>query len=685
MKKISVIIIMLSTIFALSCKQKSAPEEKKDDFKYLLEQFADLKIMRYQVPGFDQLTLKQKELVYYLSQAAIAGRDIIFDQNYKYNLAIRRTLENIVENYEGDRESDDFKKFMVYIKRVWFSNGIHHHYSKDKFFPECSESYFKELIAHTKNGKFPVREGQTLEAFIAEIIPVIYDPNIAPKGLSLDSGKDLITNSACNFYDGVTEKEAENYYQNLKNQIRTNKGDTLISLGLNSKLVKKNGKISEQTYRVDGLYSAAIGQIVYWLEKASGVAENNHQKKVIESLISYYKTGNLSTWDQYNVLWVQDLDSHVDFVNGFIENYGDPLGLKATWESVVNFKDVEATKRAEIISANAQWFEDNSPVNPKFKKAEVKGVSAKVITCAQLGGDCYPSTPIGINLPNADWIRKDYGSKSVTIENITYAYDQAALGNGMLEEFAASPDEVKWSRTYGSLASNLHTDLHECLGHGSGQLLPGTRGDELKNYGSTLEEARADLFALYYLGDPKMMEIGLFDKEEVYKAEYISYIRNGLLTQLCRILPGKDIEESHMRNRQLIAQWCYEQGKAKNVIAFEVRNGKTYVKINDYKALRDLFGKLLAEMQRIKSEGDYQTGKMLVEKYGVKVDQKLHAEVLERFGKLNVAPYGGFVNPVFVPEMKDGKIVNVKVEYPDDYTQQMLDYAKEHSFLPTYN
>ncbi len=686
MKKLTSLILMLLTILAVSCKQQQpANEEKKDDFKYLLEQFADLKIMRYQVPEFDALSLEQKELVYYLSQAALAGRDIIFDQNYKYNLAVRRTLENIVENYEGDRNSEDFSKFMVYTKRVWFSNGIHHHYSKDKFIPDFSQEYFRQLVNNTTKGQFPVRDGQSIEAFLNEIVPVMFDPSIAPKGVNQEPGKDLVTYSAANFYDGVTEKEAVEFYDNLKEKTKLNGGDTLVSFGLNSKLVKKNGIIKEVTYRKDGLYTEAIEQIIYWLEKAATVAENENQKQVINELIRYYETGDLTDWDKYNILWVKDLESRVDFVNGFIEDYGDPLGRKATWESVVNFKDLEATKRTEIISSNAQWFEDNSPVDPKFKKKEVKGVSAKVITAAQLGGDCYPSTPIGINLPNADWIRKEHGSKSVTIGNITDAYDKASLGNGMLEEFCASPQEVEWAKTYGSLASNLHTDLHECLGHGSGQLLPGTKGGELKNYASPLEEARADLFALYYIGDPKMIQLGLFDKEEVYKTEYNSYIRNGLLTQLTRIQPGKDIEQAHMRNRQLIAKWCYEKGKPNNVISLEVKNGKTYSVINDYKALRQLFGKLLAEIQRIKSEGDYEAGKNLVETYGVKVDQKLHSEILERFEKLNIAPYGGFVNPVFIPESKDGKITNIKVTYPDDYTRQMLDYSKNHSFLPTYN
>lgn len=674
----------MSVVFS-ACNQKPAEESRQDDFNFLVEQFADLKIMRYKVPEFENLTLKQKELVYYLSQAALAGRDILFDQNYKYNLAVRRTLENIVEHYPGDRESEDFRNFMVYTKRVWFSNGIHHHYSKDKFFPAVSREYFEKLIRETAGGSFPMREGQSPDEFISEIMSVIFDPAVAPKAVSQEAGKDLLLNSACNFYEGVTEKEAEEFYKKLKSDAVKQGADTLLSFGLNSKLVKRDGVVTEEVYRLGGLYSKAIEKIVFWLQKAAGVAENDLQKAVIESLIRYYETGDLKVWDEYNVLWVQDLDSHIDFVNGFIENYGDPLGLKATWESVVNFKDLEATKRAQLISENAQWFEDHSPVEARFRKKEVKGVSAKVITAAQLGGDCYPATPIGINLPNADWIRKEHGSKSVTIENITYAYDQASLGNGMIEEFAGSDEEIALAKAYGSLASNLHTDLHECLGHGSGQLLPGTVGDELKNYGSPLEEARADLFALYYIADPKLMELGLYDNEGVYKAEYNSYIRNGLMTQLTRIEPGKTIEQAHMRCRQLIAAWSYELGKENNVIEKVVKENKTYVKVNDHPALRKIFGEMLAEIQRIKSEGDYEAGRNLIEKYAVQVDQDLHREVLERFSKLNIAPYGGFINPVFVPVTENGKIVDVKVEYPDNYTGQMMDYSKNQSFLPTYN
>jgi dipeptidyl-peptidase-3 len=683
MKKqiLSTIVIMIALFTACNQGNKTAPTEntmeQKKEFKYLVEQFADLKIMRYQVPGFDELSLQQKKLVYYLSEAALCGRDILFDQNYKYNLKIRKTLEEIYKNYKGDRQANDFKEFVVYLKRVWFSNGIHHHYSTDKFVPGFSPEYLTELISQSMDAKFPLSEGQTVNDLIPEMTSLLFDPQIAAKRISLDGSTDMIKASACNFYDGVTQKEAEDFYQKMKVP-----GDTTpIAYGLNSKLIKKNGMVMEDVYRVGGLYSAALEKVVYWLEKAAAVAENEHQKQSIDKLIGFYRTGDLKTYDEFNVLWVSDLQSRVDFVNGFTENYGDPLGMKATWESVVNFKDMEATKRAEIISANAQWFEDNSPVDPKFKKTEVKGVSAKVITVAQLGGDCYPSTPIGINLPNADWIRKEYGSKSVTMENITYSYEQAALGNGFLEEFCYSPEEIELAKKYGPLASNLHTDLHECLGHGSGQLLPGTSSEALKNYSSTLEEARADLFALYYLMDQKMIELGIVPDTNSAKAEYNSYMRNGLMTQLTRIEMGKNIEEAHMRNRQLIAKWCFEKGQPDNVVEKVTRDGKTYYKINDYKKLRNLFGRLLAEVQRIKSEGDYEAGKQLVETYGVQVDPVLHKEVKERFVKLNIAPYGGFINPVFKVSETNGEITDIKIEYPDDYATQMLYYSKHYSFL----
>ncbi len=681
-KQILFTIVMMIALFT-ACNQgtKTVPTENvmenTKEFKYLIEQFADLKIMRYQIPGFDELTLQQKTLVYYLSEAALCGRDILFDQNYKYNLKIRKTLEEIYKTYKGDRQNPEFKEFVVYLKRIWFSNGIHHHYSTDKFIPGFSKEYFTSLMQEITDAKFPLAAEQTPADLVQEITSLIFDPQIAPKRINLDASKDLIKSSACNFYDGVTQKEAEDFYAKMKVP-----GDTTpISYGLNSKLIKKDGRVMEDVYKVGGLYSAAIEKVVYWLEKAVSVAENEHQKQVISKLIEYYKTGDLNIFDEYNVLWVNDLQSRVDFVNGFTETYGDPLGMKATWESVVNFKDMEATKRTEIISANAQWFEDNSPVDQRFKKPEVKGVSAKVITVAQLGGDCYPSTPIGINLPNADWIRKDHGSKSVTMENITYAYDQAAMGNGFLEEFCYSPEEIELTKKYGSLAGNLHTDLHECLGHGSGQLLPGTSSEALKNYSSALEESRADLFALYYLMDPKMIELGIVPDTNTAKAEYIAYMRNGLMTQLTRIEPGKNIEQAHMRNRQLIARWCFEKGQPENVVEKVVRDGKTYYRINDFQKLRGLFGQLLAEVQRIKSEGDYEAGKNLVETYGVMVDPILHKEVKDRFVKLNIAPYGGFLNPVIKVTEQNGQITDIKLEYPDDYATQMLYYSKNYSFL----
>ncbi|MDP4227362.1 MAG: dihydrofolate reductase [Bacteroidota bacterium] len=682
MKKITVYLIIFVMLFSSKIKalEVTAPNQP-DTFKYYVEKFADLKILRYQVPGFENLSLRQKKLIYCLNQAALSGRDIIFDQNGKYNLMVRRTLDNIVETYKGNRNCPDFEQFMVYAKRVWFSNGIYHHYSCDKIIPKISRQYFQALVKQSNVQKFPLKKGETMDKFLSRISPVIFDPTIAPKRVSLDPSKDLVQNSACNFYEGVTEKEADHFY---KSMVKPN-DPTPVSYGLNSKLVKENGHLIEKTWKINGMYGSAISEIVKWLTKALPYAENQEQKATLEKLIEYYKTGNLKTWDDYNILWVKDLKSEVDFTNGFIETYGDPIGLKATWEAIVNFKNLEATHRTEIISSNAQWFEDHSPIDPRFKKKEVKGVSAKVITIAQLGGECYPSTPIGINLPNADWIRKDYGSKSVTLENITYAYNQASLKDGFLEEYAADPTEIKMIKDYGYITDNLHTDLHECLGHGSGQLLPGVKTDALKNYQSTLEEARADLFALYYMADQKMVDLGLLPDAEAYKAQYMSYIRNGLMTQLVRIKPGKNIEEAHMRNRQLIAKWCYEKGKDGNVIEFFTNDGKTYVRINDFDKLRTLFGELLKEVQRIKSEGDYEAGKNLVENYGVQVDEKLHQEVSARYEKLNLAPYGGFINPVFTPLMKNGEITDVKVSYPDNYVQQMLDYSKHYSFLPTYN
>ncbi len=664
-----------------SCKQEKQKESQVLDFKFFSEQFADLKILRYQVPEFDSLNLNQKKLIYFLSKAAIAGRDIIYDQNGKYNLAIRRTLENIVDTYKGERSSQEFSKFMVYTKRVWFSNGIYHHYGSEKFLPEFSREYFVELVKNSEESRLPLIKGQTTDQFLSVLIPVMFDPAILPKKVSQDPNSDMIKASAVTFYEGVTEDEAVKYYEAMKNP----KDLEPLSIGLNSRLVKQNGKLTEQVYKADGLYGPAIKEIVKWLEKAFNVAENDLQKDYISKLISYYNTGNLKTWDEYNIAWLTDTLSRVDFVNGFIENYEDPLGIKATWESLVNFKDLKATKRSETISTNAQWFEDHSPVDSRFKKEKVKGVTAKVIIAAQLAGDLSPSTAIGINLPNADWIRKEHGSKSVTIENITYAYDQAAQGNGFLEEFSFDQSEIDLIEKYGYMTDNLHTDLHECLGHGSGQLLPGVSSDALKNYQSTLEETRADLFALYYLADPKMVELGLIPTVEAAHAEYLKYIRNGLMTQLTRIDTGKNIEEAHMRNRQLIANWCFEKGMKNNVIEKVTKDGKTYFRINDYDKLRSLFADLLKEVQRLKSEGDYAAGKTLVENYGVKVDPELHKEVKERYAKLNLAPYSGFINPEFIAEEKNGEITDIRVTYPDDFTKQMMSYSKEYSFLPTFN
>lgn len=664
----------------MSCTQPSSKvESKSDDFQFFLEQFADIKILRYPVPGFDELSLQQKELVYYLSQAAIEGRDIIFDQNNKHNLAIRRTLEAIFENYKGDRSTDDFKAFEVYLKRIWFSNGIHHHYSTDKFMPDFTLDYFTDLLNTVDEAKLPISKNEVIKT----LVPVMFDPAFDAKRVNQAEGEDLIATSANNYWsDGITQAEAEDFYAAMKDP----NDQTPVSYGLNSRLEKVNGKLVENVWKVGNTYTAAIEKIVFWLEKALTVTENEGQKQMITYLIEFYKTGDLRTFDKYNISWLADKDSHIDFVNGFIETYGDPLGLKASWESVVNFKNIEATKRTEIISSNAQWFEDHSPVDPRFRKEEVKGVTAKVITAAMLGGDCYPATPIGINLPNADWIRRDHGSKSVTIENITYAYDQASKGNGFLEEFAYSQQEINRARKYGFQADNLHTDLHECLGHGSGQLLPGIAGDELKAYGATIEEARADLFALYYMGTKKIVELKLLPDDEAFKTAYDDYIRNGLMTQLTRIKLGDNIEESHMRNRQLIANWAYKHGKDDKVIEKKIKDKKTFYVINDYIKLRELFGQFLAEIQRVKSEGDYETAKQLIETYAVKIDLDLHTEVLERFEKLDLAPYSGFVNPVYkVEKDNEDNITSITLDYTEGYVEQMLRYSKEHSWLPSYN
>jgi dipeptidyl-peptidase-3 len=673
-------LAFLMTVLTVVCqKSQTEPEAETaaQEFKWQVDKFADLRILRYQVPGFEELPLAQKELIYYLSEAAVCGRDIMFDQNYKHNLTIRRTLDAIVEGYKGDQTDPLWEQFMVYTKRVWFANGIHHHYATDKFIPEFSADYFATLVKESEGVEFPLAEGQTLDDLIAFLKPVMFDPAVDAKKISQDSTKDLIVHSAVNFYEGVTQKEVEEYYKSI-----TDEDDpTPIWYGLNSRVVKKNGKVVEEVASVNGLYGPAIQKIVYWLEKAAGVAENDQQRQVIEKLIEYYETGDLEKFDEYNILWVNDTESMVDFINGFIEVYQDPMGMKASWESVVNFKDIVATKRTDTISANAQWFEDNSPVDPRFKKEEVKGVTAKVITAAMLGGDCYPSTPIGINLPNANWIRKNHGSKSVTIENITYAYNQSSMDSGFGKEFSYSEEELERAKKYGAHAGNIHTDLHEVLGHGSGQLLPGVTGEALKNYHSPIEESRADLFALYYIMDDKMVELGLLPDLDAAKADYDSTIKNGLMTQLRRIQPGKTIEQAHMRGRALVAYWVYEKGKPENVISMEIKDGKKYVVINDYVKLRKLFGELLKEIQRITSEGDYEAARDLVETYGVQIDQELHKEMLDRYSKLNLAPYGGFMNPVYTPVMDDGKIADVKILYPDDYVKQMLRYGKDYSFL----
>ena len=670
--------------FALltACSGSKTTTAEADKFDYTVEQFADLQILRYRVPGFENLSLQQKELVYYLTEAALQGRDILFDQNGKYNLRIRRTLEAVYTGYKGDKNTPDFKAMEVYLKRVWFSNGIHHHYGSEKFVPGFAPEFFKEAVLSVDASTLPLAEGQTAEQLCDELSPVIFDPIVMPKRVNQAAGEDLVLTSACNYYDGVTQKEAEDFYNAMKDP----KDETPVSYGLNSRLVKENGKIQEKVWKVGGLYGQAIDKIVYWLKKAEGVAENPEQKAVIAELIKFYETGDLKTFDEYAILWVKDLNSLVDFVNGFTESYGDPLGMKASWESLVNFKDMEATHRTEVISGNAQWFEDHSPVDKQFKKDEVKGVSAKVITAAILAGDLYPATAIGINLPNSNWIRSHHGSKSVTIGNITDAYNKAAHGNGFNEEFVYSDTELQLIDKYADLTGELHTDLHECLGHGSGKLLPGVDPDALKAYGSTIEEARADLFGLYYVADPKLVELGLTPNADAYKAEYYTYLMNGLMTQLVRIEPGNDVEEAHMRNRQLIARWVFEKGAADKVVELVRRDGKTYVVVNDYGKLRTLFGELLSEIQRIKSTGDYQGAHDLVENYAVKVDPVLHAEVLERYKKLNLAPYKGFVNPKYEAVVDAaGKITDVKVTYDEGYAEQMLRYSKDYSNLPSIN
>ncbi len=653
---------------ALGLIASSCQSSGEESFKYLADEFADIRIIRYKIPGWETLTFNQKEYIYHLSEAAKVGRDIFWDQNFKYNLKVRRVLETIFEDYKGETDSKEYQEFLVYAKRVFFSNGIHHHYAEDKIIPGCSEDYFRNLLVVTNQ-----------EDIADKIMPIIFDPLLYPQRKNISGTGDLLLGSSVNFYDGVSRDEALDFYGKMEDP----EDPKPISYGLNSRLVKREGNVYEEIYKVGGMYGNAIEEIIYHLNKASEVAENDTQREYIALLTDYYQTGDLRTWDLYNIAWVQDTDSQVDFINGFIETYNDPLGMKATWEAVVNFKDIEASKRTEIISENAQWFEDNSPIDPEFKKKEVKGVSAKVITVAQLGGDCHPASPIGINLPNADWIRKEYGSKSVTIGNISEAYARASEESpkNMTNEFSWDQHEIDLIKNYGQLTNNLHTDLHECLGHGSGQLKEGVSSNALREFSSALEEARADIFALYYMADPKLIELGVIPDNEAYKASYLSYIRNGLFTQFVRIDLGKNVTQAHMQGRKLISEWCFENGKSDNVIEKLSRDGKTYFVVNDYEKLRDLFAELLRELQRIKSEGDYEAGKELITKYAVNIDYDLHKELLERYASLNLKPYGGFINPNITPVTKRGKVVDYKVEYPDNFLEQMLHYGKNYSAL----
>ena len=645
------------------------------DFCYTDERFADLQMLRYQLPGFHQLSLQQKRFIYYLSKAALFGRDITFDQYGFYNLRIRKMLETVYTDFRIDHDTDDFWALEIYLKRVWFSNGIYHHYGCEKFVPEFSESYLRSALFQVDARRLPLAEGQTLEQLCDELFPVIFDPDVLPKRVNKADGEDLLLTSACNFYQGVTQAEAEAYYNAKKDMNDQNPP----SYGLNSTLVKRDNQLYEEVWSADGRYGNAIRHIVYWLDKAADEAENDQQRQVIWKLIAYYETGDLRLFDEYSILWLQCLEGRVDFINGFIEVYGDPLGLKGTWESLVEYIDEEATHRTRTIAANAQWFEDHSPVDSRFRKPVVKGVSANVICAAMLGGEEYPSTAIGINLPNADWIRARYGSKSITISNITDAYNKAAHGSGFKEEFVIDADTLAMIEKYGDVCDDLHTDLHECLGHGSGQLLPGVDPDALKAYGNTIEEARADLFGLYYMADPKLVELGLLPDNEAYKSQYYTYMMNGMMTQLIRITPGNQIEEAHMRNRALIAHWCAAQS---NIVSLVMRNGKTYLQITDYAELRNLYARLLAEIQRIKSEGDFDAARELVERYAVKIDAKLHAEVLERYRSLNLAPYKGFINPQMLP-VKDaqGNIIDIQLNYSESFAHQMLRYGSEYATL----
>lgn len=679
MRPAKYICLIIIGLFLMNCTSKQGD----DNFQYVSEQFADLRIQRYEVPGFNNLTLNQKKLVYYLYQASLSGRDIIWDQNYKHNLYVRKTLEAIVNTYSGDKSAPGFAKFMEYAKRVWFSSGIHHHYGNKKFIPEFTMGYFSDLVRLSDEYQLPLQNNEKVDDLIKKLEPLLFDPKVDPMKVNLDPKADMVETSAVNFYEGVSQKEVADFYKS-----RINPADAEpVSFGLNSKFLREKGLVFERHWKTDSMYAFALRKIVGWIEKAVTVAENDQQKKALQLLIEYYRTGDLKKWDQYNIEWVKDTSSTIDFVNGFIETYNDPLGYRGTYESIVSIKDEEATKRIKAISDNAQWFEENSPIMPEHKKKSVKGVSAKVITVVVEAGDASPSTPIGINLPNANWIRKEYGSKSVNLGNIVHSYNKASATSGVLEEFSYSQDEIERDKKYGDLADNLHTDMHEVIGHGSGQINPGVgeTNETLKNYASTLEEARADLVALYFVMDKKLVDIGVMPSTDAGKAAYDQYIRNGLLVQLARIDPGENIEEAHMRNRQLIARWAFEKGASGNVIEKKTKDGKTYFVINDYDKLRVLFGQLLKEIQRIKSEGDYNAGKNLVENYGVTVDREIHKEVLERYRKLNIAPYAGFINPKLIPVMNGTEITDVKIEYPLDFTQQMLEYAREYSFLQTYN
>ena len=647
------------------------------NFSYISERFADLQLLRYRLNGFEQLSLSQKTLAYYLSKATLYGRDITFDQFGRYNLRIRKMLENVYTDRTIDHDTPDFQALEIYLKRVWFSSGIYHHYGCDKFVPAFSQDYLRQTLHQVEPTRLPLRSGETVDQLCDELFPVIFDPEVLPKRVNQADGEDLLQTSACNFYEGVTQQEAEDFYQQRKKEAAGDQSP--ISYGLNSTLVKREGKICEEVWSAKGRYANAIQHIVYWLEKARSVAENAHQDRVISLLIDYYKTGDLHLFNDYCIEWVGEHEGRIDFVNGFIEVYGDPLGMKGAWEGIVEYKDLEATKRTQAISQNAQWFEDHSPIDPRFRKPQVKGVTANVICAAMLGGDEYPSTAIGINLPNANWIRSQHGSKSITISNITDAYNKAAHGNGFKEEFVIDDATLSLIEKYGDVCDDLHTDLHECLGHGSGQLLPGTDPDALKAYGNTIEEARADLFGLYYIADQKLIDLGLVPDKEAYKSQYYSYMMNGLMTQLIRIEPGRQIEEAHMRNRALIAHWCYENS---DIVKLEQHGSKTYVRVTDYEALRRLFAQLLAEIQRIKSEGDYEAARQLVERYAVKVDAQLHQEVLERYKRLNLAPYKGFINPQMMPVMdENGEICDIQLNYSESYAHQMLRYSSEYATL----